>query len=282
MPQLPNKLKSISYDLKNFPSPTPLDIQKAEVAALTCKTNKEFCEFLDIDELTFNIWNNKSSAYYKAVSKWKDAATKEIEKALAKRAVGFTKKTKKDVITRAGTIETLVTETYYPPDTAATQFWLKNRAPEEWKDKSEVDVNVQANIRAWLVAAEADTPLLNVTPGLNVIDNDDLNTNVESSLNTTNIIEGELISSTNANLNSSLNVTPGLNVINNSNVDLPLNNTLNVDSSLNINTNLDADLNTNVELPLKDDDGADDGTDTDRATGPDGGLAALSARWGLV
>ena len=91
-----------------------------------------------------------------------------------------------------------------------------------------------------------------------------------------------MISSTNANLNSSLNVTPGLNVINNSNVDLPLNNTLNVDSSLNINTNLDADLNTNVELPLKDDDGADDGTDTDRATGPDGGLAALSARWGLV
>ena len=31
---------------------------------------------------------------------------------------------------------------HYPPDTTAAIFWLKNRQPEKWRDKKEVDANV--------------------------------------------------------------------------------------------------------------------------------------------
>ena len=72
---------------------------------------------------------------------------------MAKRAIGFKKTTYKDVITKAGNVETLRTETYYPPDPTAAQFWLKNRAPADWKDAQQIDVNVNTNIRAWLVDA---------------------------------------------------------------------------------------------------------------------------------
>ena len=31
---------------------------------------------------------------------------------------------------------------HYPPDTTAAIFWLKNRQPEKWRDRKEVDTNV--------------------------------------------------------------------------------------------------------------------------------------------
>lgn len=31
---------------------------------------------------------------------------------------------------------------HYPPDTTAAIFWLKNRQPEKWRDRKEIDANV--------------------------------------------------------------------------------------------------------------------------------------------
>lgn len=35
---------------------------------------------------------------------------------------------------------------HYPPDTTAAIFWLKNRQPKKWRDKQEIDQNVNANV----------------------------------------------------------------------------------------------------------------------------------------
>ncbi len=129
------------------------DIERAKIAAMTCKTAKEFAAFLEIEEMVFKLWCNEYPSYRKAVLTWRDHISSKVEVAMAKRAIGFKEAIRKDVITKTGQVETLIQETYYPPDTAAGQFWLKNRSPEDWKDKSEVDVNVNANIRAWLIAA---------------------------------------------------------------------------------------------------------------------------------
>lgn len=152
--------------IESIPLPTKLDIDNCKIAAITCKTTKEFCDFLELEPIVFKQWCKQSIEYYRAYMSWRDFATNDIEVALAKKAIGFTKKTNKDVIDKLGNVHTLTNETYYPPDPTAAQFWLKNRSPEDWKDKSEVDINVQANIRAWLVSAgEADPDLmLNITP----------------------------------------------------------------------------------------------------------------------
>lgn len=145
--------KEILDLIESIPMPTKLDIDNCKIAAINCKTVKEFCEFLDLKPVVFKQWCKQSIEYFKAYTSWREFATQDIEVALAKKAIGFTKKTERDVVTKTGQVVTLENETYYPPDTAAAQFWLKNMKPEDWKDKSEVDVNVNANIRAWLIAA---------------------------------------------------------------------------------------------------------------------------------
>ena len=37
---------------------------------------------------------------------------------------------------------------YYPPDTTAGIFWLKNRKPAEWRDKQEVEHSGNVTIQA--------------------------------------------------------------------------------------------------------------------------------------
>lgn len=154
MPKLKRKdAKEVVELIDATPLPTGADINRAKAAALYCQNTAEFAEALGVEPMVVRLWCSKSAAFNTAYKSWKDHATTNIERALAKRATGFTKRTIKQVLTRQGTVEELVTEEYYAPDVAAIQFWLKNRAPAEWKDKSEVDINVAANIRAWMVAA---------------------------------------------------------------------------------------------------------------------------------
>lgn len=160
--------KAILAIIDKAKPPTQADIDRAKIAALHCKSAKEFCSFLELDPLVFKLWCNKWPSYNKAVSSWRDTATAEVEVALAKKAIGFTKTTRKDVLDKAGYVHTLETQTYFPPDPTAAQFWLKNRAPSDWKDASQVDVNVTANIRAWLVdaarASQGEGEMLDITP----------------------------------------------------------------------------------------------------------------------
>ncbi len=45
--------------------------------------------------------------------------------------------------------EPVVTEVekYYPPDTTAQIFWLKNRKPGQWRDKREQDIDVTEAVK---------------------------------------------------------------------------------------------------------------------------------------
>ena len=76
----------------------------------------------------------------------KDICDLQVENALFRRAVGYsydeevTERVNQDgqevIVSRKTTRKTI------PPDTAALIFWLKNRKPEEWKDKQIVDASI--------------------------------------------------------------------------------------------------------------------------------------------
>lgn len=166
-----NEAKHLAALINQIPAPTPSDIAKVKLAAMECRSIKHFCEFLEIDKITFKHWVNTNIEFRKAYRSWRDFATEEVEFAVAKKAVGFIKRTRKQILTRQGSIETLVQEEYFPPDSAAQAMWLKNRNGKEWKDTQQIDVNVQTNIRAWLIGAMEDAPqddseVINVTPTL--------------------------------------------------------------------------------------------------------------------
>jgi hypothetical protein len=196
----------------SIPAPTQVDIDRAKVAAFTCRSPDEFEEFLELNSIVFRHWCDTNNRYKDAVYSWRNHATKEIEVAMAKRAIGFKKTTRRDVLTKLGTVETLEVETYYPPDPTAAQFWLKNRAPNDWQDKKEIDVNVNANIRAWLVQAGGQldpSETIDISPGslianeaatltmneVGSLTNDEINNIIANELedNTQELLEAELI-----------------------------------------------------------------------------------------
>ena len=67
-----------------------------------------------------------------------------VEASLFRRATGYSHPEEK-VFFNQGEIITHPITKYYPPDTQDAMFWLRNRQPEDWKEKTEGDVTVNVN-----------------------------------------------------------------------------------------------------------------------------------------
>jgi hypothetical protein len=69
----------------------------------------------------------------------REIAHAQVAASLHQKATGFTRIGKKVAQSKAGPVVVEVEE-YHPPDTAAASFWLRNRAPDYWKERREVNV----------------------------------------------------------------------------------------------------------------------------------------------
>lgn len=103
-------------------------------------TDKDIAKNIGIAPSTFNEWKYKYPELLDIIKKNKEVADIIIENALYKRAKGY------DTIEEQ--IEYAIIEgkrvevkskkviKHIPPDTTAQIFWLKNRKPEVWREKS--------------------------------------------------------------------------------------------------------------------------------------------------
>ena len=89
--------------------------------------------------------------FKKAIDDGRDTSDAKVEKSLYQRAIGYTYKEKKVIMTldkdgnqMPARIET--TEKHVPPDTTAQIFWLKNRKRDRYKDKWDMEVNTDKEI----------------------------------------------------------------------------------------------------------------------------------------
>ena len=92
------------------------------------------------------VWISKYPDISDALKRGKEVVDIEVENALLKNAVGFTETLNKVKVLNDGEIIKYEEETYYPPNTTAQIFWLKNRKPKEWRDKQEVSMTGELNI----------------------------------------------------------------------------------------------------------------------------------------
>lgn len=107
---------------------------------------------------TLNEWKKKYSVISDTLKKNKEIVDTQVENALLQKALGINKTIKKPIkvkevkydcgkrISEKEHIEYADEEIYIPPDTTAQIFWLKNRKPEDWRDKK--DVSVEGNINS--------------------------------------------------------------------------------------------------------------------------------------
>lgn len=122
-------------------------------------TDEQIAGNMGISVRTLYLWKKKNMQIFQSLKTGKEVADIEVENALRKKALGF-RETEQTVSTRRTVeyengkrvrevTEPVVTEVekYYPPDTTAQIFWLKNRKPEQWRDKQEQKVDLTEAVR---------------------------------------------------------------------------------------------------------------------------------------
>lgn len=109
-------------------------------------TVEEICDELGIVKDTFYRWCKKDVALSDALKEGRSVTDRKVEDSLLKRALGYTTTERRTIVATKESGETYpakveVVEREIAPDTAACIFWLKNRDPDAWRDKREVDLS---------------------------------------------------------------------------------------------------------------------------------------------
>lgn len=100
-------------------------------------TDEQLADKIGIARSTFYEWCKKHRKFADAIKCGKAPVDVQVENALLKSALGHKETVKKAVRSVDGIIY-VDEEIYYPPQTAAQIFWLKNRRPDRWRDKPPV------------------------------------------------------------------------------------------------------------------------------------------------
>lgn len=105
-------------------------------------TDYQISSNLEINRSTLYRWCDENENLRNTLKINKEISITLVENALFKKAVGFTKKIKKDMIGKDGEIVTYESELYFPPDITAIKFYLTNRDGSNWKDKQVQETNL--------------------------------------------------------------------------------------------------------------------------------------------
>ncbi len=102
-------------------------------------TDEQIAHNIGIRRETLIAWKKKYSNISNTLKKNKAVVDFEVENALLKRALGYEYTETKTIVSENG-IKTETTTKQVVPDTTAQIFWLKNRKPDDWRDKRETTV----------------------------------------------------------------------------------------------------------------------------------------------
>ena len=114
------------------------DIQATKLARLGA-TDKELADFFDVNEDTVHEWKKVHVTFSESIKAGKALADANIAQRLYERAMGF-EHDSEEIKVADGEVIRVPIRKIYPPDTTAAIFWLKNRRPDKWRDKTEQTV----------------------------------------------------------------------------------------------------------------------------------------------
>lgn len=110
-------------------------------------TDEEIATKCGICRDTLYEWKKRFPDISDALKKGKDAADIEVENALFKRATGYAYAEVKVEYECGVEIKRTEILKEVPPDVGAQCFWLKNRRPDKWRDKQQVEASVDSDIQ---------------------------------------------------------------------------------------------------------------------------------------
>lgn len=101
-------------------------------------TDEQIAHNMGIATKTLYNWKNDHLPILHALKKGKEVVDRLVENALLKRALGYTYEEVTEEESENGMKRKVVVKEVIP-DTTAQIFWLKNRKPELWRDKQQLE-----------------------------------------------------------------------------------------------------------------------------------------------
>ena len=120
-------------------------------------TLEEMADDLEVATSTLQKWIKENEELSVALKSGRSFADTQVESSLYSRALGFKITEKKTIISSGGNtgeqkpVRIEIVEKDVPPDTTAAIFWLKNRRPDLWRDRQ--DLNLESD--DWVEALTA-------------------------------------------------------------------------------------------------------------------------------
>lgn len=114
-------------------------VDQAYKLCLLGATDRDLADFFAVDIATLYRWKTSHPTFCEALKEGKNYKDSQVEKSLLERATGYNCPETK-VFCHNGEIITANVTRHYPPDPTSMIFWLKNRQPEKWRDKKDVNV----------------------------------------------------------------------------------------------------------------------------------------------
>ena len=97
--------------------------------------DKQIAKNLGVAYSTFRKYVKEYSALSATLKKGKEVVDREVENSLLKSAMGYYYE--EDAVTNKGDV--VKVERFEKPNTTAQIFWLKNRKPEQWRDRRDIE-----------------------------------------------------------------------------------------------------------------------------------------------
>ena len=104
-------------------------------------TDEQIAGNMGIATSTLYRWKDGFEEISKKKKKGKEIVDIQVENALLKRALGYEYEETTDEMIGDKVIRRRVTKKTIPPDVTAQIIWLKNRKPQQWRDRPEAGSN---------------------------------------------------------------------------------------------------------------------------------------------
>lgn len=139
--------------------PSGYQPEYAEQARKLCElgaTDIEIADFFEVSDRTVYRWQIKYPDFCQALKAGKEIADDRVERSLYHKATGYSFDSEK-IFQNNGEIVRAPFREHIAPDTVSMIFWLKNRRPEQWREKAEVKHDVSDALSDLMQAIDGRT-----------------------------------------------------------------------------------------------------------------------------